>query len=52
MYPDCTNSESRKNDTYLKIVLNSMPGGSDEETISNYEKIMSLVAKNSVIDKL
>lgn len=52
MYPDCTNSESRKNDTYLKIVLNSMPGSSDEETISNYEKIMSLVAKNTVIDKL
>ena len=51
MYPDCTNSESRKNDTYLKIVLNSMPGSSDEETISNYEKIMSLVAKNTLIDK-
>ena len=51
IYPDCTNSESRKNDTYLKIVLNSMPGGSDEETISNYEKIMSSVAKNTIIDK-
>jgi hypothetical protein len=51
MYPDCTNSESRKNDTYLKIVLNSMPGGTDEETTLNYEKIMSSVAKNTVIDK-
>jgi hypothetical protein len=51
MYPDCTNSESRKNDTYLKIVLNSMPGGTDEETVSNYEKIMSSVAKNTTIDK-
>lgn len=50
-YPDCTNSESRKNDTYLKIILNSMPGGTDEETVSNYEKIMSSVAKNTTIDK-
>lgn len=51
MYPDCTNSESRKNDTYLKIIFNSMPGETDEETVSNYEKIMSLVAKNTTIDK-
>jgi hypothetical protein len=51
MYPDCTNSESRKNDTYLKIIFNSMPGGTDEETVSNYEKIMSSVAKNTTIDK-
>jgi hypothetical protein len=51
MYPDCTNSESRKNDTYLRIVLNSMPGSTKEETTSNYDKIITAVAKHTVIDK-
>jgi hypothetical protein len=51
-YPDCTDSESRKNDLYLKIVSNSMSGLTTEEQIKNYEKIVSKVLKEAVIDKL
>jgi len=50
-YPDCTDSESRKNDLYLKIVSNSMSGLTTEEQIKNYEKIVSKVVKEAVIDK-
>ena len=50
-YPDCTDSESRKNDLYLKIVSNSMSGLTTEEQLKNYEKIISKVAKESIIDK-
>lgn len=52
LYPDCNQSDSRKNDLYLKIVSNSMSGGSEEECKSNYEKIISNVAKKTIIDKL
>jgi hypothetical protein len=51
-YPDCTDTESRKNDLYLKIVSNSMSGLTTEEQITNYEKIVSKVVKEAVIDKL
>jgi len=50
-YPDCTESDSRKNDTYLKIVSNSMSGLTTEEQLKNYEKIISRVAKESIINK-
>jgi len=50
--PDCTDSDSRKNDLYLKIVSNSMPGLSKEESDNNHNKIISSVAKNTVIPKL
>jgi hypothetical protein len=50
-YPDCTDSESRKNDLYLKIVSNSMSGLTTEDQIKNYEKIVSKVVKEAVIDK-
>jgi hypothetical protein len=50
-YPDCTKSESRKNDQYLNIVSNAMSGITTEEQLSNYEKIISRVAKEVVIEK-
>jgi hypothetical protein len=50
-YPDCTESDSRKNDLYLKIVSNSMSGMTTEEQVKNVDKIISKVAKESVIDK-
>jgi len=50
-HPDCTDSESRKNDLYLNIVSNSMSGCTVEEQSSNYEKIISRVAKEVVIEK-
>ena len=50
-YPDCTDSDSRKNDLYLNIVSNAMSGTTVEEQSSNYEKIISKVAKEVVIEK-
>jgi hypothetical protein len=49
--PDCTKSESRKNDLYLKIVSNSMNGLTEEEGKKNINKIISNVAKEVLIDK-
>jgi len=50
-HPDCTDSTSRQNDLYLKIVSNAMSGGTSEEQSKNYEKIISNIAKEVVIDK-
>ena len=51
MYPDCTDSDSRKNDLYLNIVSNSMPGSSIEESEQNYKKIINKITKEVVVDK-
>jgi hypothetical protein len=50
-HPGCTMADSRKNDLYLKIVSNAMSGSSFEEQHTNYEKIISNVAKMVVIVK-
>jgi hypothetical protein len=50
-YPDCTDSDSRKNDLYLNIVSNAMSGSTSEEQSTNYEKIITKVAKEVVIEK-
>jgi hypothetical protein len=50
-YPDCTKSDSKKNDFYLKIVSNSMNGLTEEESKKNINKIISNIAKEVVIDK-
>lgn len=50
-HPDCTDSESKKNDLFLKIVSNSMSGLTSEEQCKNYEKIISNVAKEVIIEK-
>jgi hypothetical protein len=50
-YPDCTDPESRKNDLYLNIVSNAMSGSTAEEQITNYEKIITKVAKEVTIEK-
>ena len=49
--PDCKKSESRKNDQYLKIVMNSMSGGSNEEQCNNVEKIIKNITKSVIIEK-
>jgi len=49
--PDCTSADSRKNDLYLKIVSNSMNGLTEEEGKKNINKIISNVAKETVIPK-
>ena len=50
-YPDCTDSESKKNNLYLKIVSNSMIGLTEEEGHKNINKIISNVAKEVTVDK-
>jgi hypothetical protein len=50
-YPDCTDSDSKKNNLYLKIVSNSMNGSTQEEGNKNIDKIISNVAKEVAIDK-
>lgn len=50
-HPDCTNADSISNDLYLKIMLNSMSGGSKEETDKNIEKIISYISKKTLIDR-
>lgn len=49
--PDCFDSSSKKNDKYLKIVSNAMNGLTKEETEKNYDKIISRIAKETVIQK-
>jgi hypothetical protein len=50
-HPDCTDPDSKKNDMYLNIVSNAMSGGSSEEQTKNYEKIITNMAKEVVIEK-
>jgi hypothetical protein len=49
--PDCKHSDSRKNDQYLNIVMNSMSGGSNEEQTNNIEKIIKNITKSVIIEK-
>jgi len=49
--PDCKKSDSRKNNQYLNIVMNSMSGGSNEEQSNNIEKIIKNITKTVVIEK-
>jgi hypothetical protein len=51
-YPDCRDPDSTKNDTYLNIVSNAMSGLTSEEQTKNYEKIISNVAKEVIIEKV
>ena len=51
LHPDCYDSESNKNDKYLKIVSNSMSGGTETEQKTNIGKIISKLAKEVTIDK-
>jgi hypothetical protein len=49
--PNCTDVASKKNDQYLKIVMNSMSGGTNEEQCDNIEKIAKNVTKAVIIEK-
>lgn len=49
--PDYNDSSTKTNDRYLNIVYNSMSGSTEEETQKNYEKIISKIAKKTVIQK-
>ena len=49
--PESNHYDSKKNDDYNQIILNSMGGATAEEDENNYNKIIRNVAKESVIDK-
>jgi hypothetical protein len=50
-YPDCTHSDSKKNDQYINIVMNSMSGGTSEEQQNNLSQIVKNISKVVAIDK-
>ena len=49
--PKYKDPESKQNDKYMNIVLNSMSGSTNEEATKNYEKIIKNVIKETIIDK-
>jgi len=49
--PNYSDPESKQNDRYMKIVLNSMSGSTKEESDKNYEKIVKNVVKEVIIEK-
>jgi hypothetical protein len=49
--PGCLDASCKKNDQYLKIVSNAMSGSTIEESQKNYDKIISKVAREVVIQK-
>jgi hypothetical protein len=51
LHPEYNNPDSKQNDAYMQIVLNSMSGSTKEEATKNYEKIIKNVIKETVIDK-
>jgi hypothetical protein len=50
-HPNYSDPDSKENDKYMRIVLNSMSGSTDEESEKNYEKIARNITKKVVIDK-
>jgi len=50
-HPNYSDPESKENDKYMKIVLNSMSGSTKEESEKNYEKIAKNITKEVVINK-
>jgi hypothetical protein len=50
-HPTCLDPLSKQNDVYLKIVSNSMSGGSQEEMNKNYDKIIRNISKEVTIEK-
>jgi hypothetical protein len=49
--PEYNDPDSKQNDKYNKIICESMSGSTKEEQLKNYEKIVSNVVKEVVIEK-
>ncbi len=49
--PDCFDFSSKKNDVYLHIVSNAMNGSTIEESQKNYDKIITKLTKEIIIQK-
>lgn len=52
IHPEYNNPDSKQNDIYNKIILESISGSTQEETNKNMDKIMKILAKETVIDKI
>ncbi len=50
-HPDCIKSESRHSDTYSKIIIEAMGGGSKCNDLDNDNKVIRKIAKEITIDK-
>ena len=50
-HPEYNDPDSKQNDKYMNIVLNSMSGSTKEESNKNYEKIAKNIAKETTINK-
>ena len=50
-HPNYSDPDSKENDKYMKIVLNSMSGSTKEEAQKNYEKIARNITKEVIINK-
>jgi hypothetical protein len=51
IHPDYNDPDSKQNDKYMQIVLNSMSGSTKEECDRNVEKIVKNIAKETIIVK-
>ena len=51
IHPEYSDPESKQNDKYMNIVLNSMSGSTKEESDKNYEKIAKNICKEVIIEK-
>ena len=49
--PEYNDPDSKQNDKYMKIVLNSMSGSTPEEQMNNISKIIKNVSKEGIIEK-
>ena len=49
--PECRNSESKKSDQYLQIVMESIGSCDKEKDMANYNKIIKKLAKEVIIEK-
>jgi len=49
--PGYSDPETKQNDKYMQIILNSMSGSTKEEADKNYEKIIKNIAKETMIEK-
>jgi hypothetical protein len=50
-HPDYNDPESKTSDKYMNMIMNVMAGGTEEEMIDNYEKVIKNIVKETTINK-
>ena len=51
VHPDYSDPDTKTNDKYMKMLTNVMAGGTEEEILDNYEKVVRTITKETTIDK-